>query len=51
MRPGVPGQFVVDGLAGGSGAFPKSMSRGEQSDEQIAFAVDAGQFWLAWRVA
>ena len=50
MRPGVAGQLVVDGVAGGCGAFPESMSRGEQSDEQIAFAVNAGQFRLAWRV-
>jgi len=51
MRPGVAGQFMVDGVAGGCGAFPESMSRGKESDEQIAFAVDAGQLWLAWRVA
>lgn len=51
VSPGVAIQFATDGLAGGCGAFPEGMPRGEQSDEQITFAVDAGQFRLAWRVA
>jgi hypothetical protein len=51
VGPGVAAQFVPDGLAGGLRALPEGMTGGEQSDEQIAFAVDAGQFGLAWGVA
>jgi hypothetical protein len=43
MCPGMADRVVADRMAGSWGAFPESMSRGEQSDEQIAVAVDAGR--------
>jgi hypothetical protein len=36
MCPGMADRVVADRMAGSWGAFPESMSRGEQSDEQMS---------------